>query len=88
MLARAGAFAKLALRPVTGRTHQLRVHCAYMGWPILGDPQYGTEESQRASAGLGHQQLCAKMLEFDHPLTGAHMVLQSRMDAGRENAEC
>ncbi|KQP58811.1 RNA pseudouridine synthase [Methylobacterium sp. Leaf399] len=32
----------LALTPVTGRTHQLRVHCAASGWPILGDPIYGT----------------------------------------------
>lgn len=32
----------LALSPVTGRTHQLRVHCAAMGWPIVGDPIYGT----------------------------------------------
>lgn len=32
----------LALEPVTGRTHQLRVHCAAMGWPIAGDPIYGT----------------------------------------------
>ena len=32
----------LALSPLTGRTHQLRVHCAAMGWPIVGDPVYGT----------------------------------------------
>jgi tRNA pseudouridine32 synthase / 23S rRNA pseudouridine746 synthase len=32
----------LALEPLTGRTHQLRVHCAEMGWPILGDAIYGT----------------------------------------------
>jgi tRNA pseudouridine32 synthase/23S rRNA pseudouridine746 synthase len=32
----------LALEPLTGRTHQLRVHCAAMGWPILGDPVYGS----------------------------------------------
>ena len=31
----------LALEPLTGRTHQLRVHCAAMGWPILGDTIYG-----------------------------------------------
>jgi tRNA pseudouridine32 synthase / 23S rRNA pseudouridine746 synthase len=37
----AGAFAWLALEPQTGRTHQLRVHCAEMGWPILGDNIYG-----------------------------------------------
>ena len=73
----------LALRPVTGRTHQLRVHCAHMGWPILGDPQYGTEESQAWSRemGLTHQMLCAKRLEFIHPMTGKSMVLESRMDA-------
>ena len=32
----------LALEPLTGRTHQLRVHCAEMGWPILGDAIYGS----------------------------------------------
>lgn len=75
-------WSKLALRPVTGRTHQLRVHCAYMGFPILGDPQYGSEESQTFSArlGLSHQMLCAKMLEFSHPITGKPMILQSDMD--------
>lgn len=70
---------KLALRPVTGRTHQLRLHCAYMGFPILGDPQYGSLESQRLSAELGltHQMLCAKRLEFSHPITGESMILIS-----------
>ena len=37
----------LALEPLTGRTHQLRVHCAAMGWPILGDTIYGTQASSR-----------------------------------------
>ena len=36
-----GEICRLELRPLTGRTHQLRVHCAYLGFPILGDPQYG-----------------------------------------------
>ena len=73
---------KLALEPVTGRTHQLRVHCAHMGWPILGDPQYGSAESQLFSAKLGlqYQQLCAKRLEFVHPITGEDLVLESNMD--------
>ena len=73
---------KLALHPVTGRTHQLRVHCAYMGFPILGDPQYGSPESQAFSEELGltHQMLCAKRLEFVHPITGEQLILESGMD--------
>src|SRR5271169_2265171 len=42
VLGRSGTQTWLALEPVTGRTHQLRVHCAEMGWPILGDMIYGT----------------------------------------------
>ena len=78
-----GGISKLALRPVTGRTHQLRVHCAHMGYPILGDPQYGSEESRILSEklGLSHQMLCAKTLEFVHPMTDEKMMLSSRMDA-------
>ena len=40
VLGRDGARRWLELSPLTGRTHQLRVHCAAMGWPILGDPVY------------------------------------------------
>ena len=74
---------KLALRPVTGRTHQLRVHCAYRGYPILGDPQYGNEVSKAFSEELGleSQLLCAKTLELHHPITGEAMVLTSKLDA-------
>lgn len=82
VLAHQGAVWKLALRPVTGRTHQLRLHCAHMGFPILGDPQYGSEESRAfsVSRGLSYQQLCAVNLAFSHPITGEPMELTSRMD--------
>lgn len=75
--------ARLELHPITGRTHQLRLHCAFLGCPILGDPQYGSEASQAYSAQLGiaSQLLCAKRLEFSHPITGERMVLESRLDA-------
>jgi tRNA pseudouridine32 synthase / 23S rRNA pseudouridine746 synthase len=47
------AIAWLELEPLTGRTHQLRVHCAAEGWPILGDAVYGTaQRSDGAAAGL------------------------------------
>ena len=81
VLERSKKLCKLELRPVTGRTHQLRVHCAHMGFPILGDPQYGSLESLAFSeeAGIRTQLLCAKRLEFVHPLTGERLVLESEM---------
>jgi len=42
VLGRGEGLTLLELRPITGRTHQLRVHCAAMNFPILGDPIYGT----------------------------------------------
>lgn len=82
VLERRGPVSKLALRPVTGRTHQLRLHCAHMGFPILGDPQYGSEESREFSdqLGLTHQLLCAKELALYHPIRGEELVIRSRMD--------
>ena len=67
------------LEPLTGRTHQLRLHCAHLGCPILGDPQYGTEESQSYSARFGytHQRLCARRIAFLHPLTGEGLTITS-----------
>ena len=47
-MGRAGGKSWLALEPLTGRTHQLRVHCAAMGWPILGDPVYGGGRAEGA----------------------------------------
>ena len=73
--------AVLALRPVTGRTHQLRVHCAHGGFPIMGDPQYGVEASAELSRKLGytHQMLCAGMLELTHPMTEERLTIRSGM---------
>ena len=81
VLERKDGYTLLALEPVTGRTHQLRVHCAYMGFPILGDPQYGTQESQAFSQKLGftHQQLCAKKLQFIHPVTNEEISIESTL---------
>ena len=82
VLVRKEKLCKLELHPITGRTHQLRVHCAYMGYPILGDPQYGSDDSQAFSTELGlqHQLLCAYCLEFPHPITGQMLCIRSQMD--------
>ena len=82
VLERNGKLCKLELKPITGRTHQLRLHCAYMGFPILGDPQYHNEASVRLSKekGIITQLLCARRLEFNHPVTGESMAIESTLD--------
>ncbi len=59
----------LALRPLTGRTHQLRVHMLALGHPILGDPKYNTPASIEASGPL-KLQLHARRLTLPHPSGG------------------
>ena len=75
-------FAKLSLKPVTGRTHQLRVHCAACGFPILGDPQYGSPACGEISEKLKleSQLLCAWRLRLTHPITGEKLEIISHMD--------
>ena len=83
VLSREDGYTKLELQAITGRTHQLRVHCAYMGYPILGDPQYNTAESLAFSQckNLSSQLLCAYRLHLPHPITGENLVLTSKLDA-------
>ena len=69
-----GWMTELDLWPATGRTHQLRVHCAALGHPILGDGRYGPVKVLR-SQGLF---LTAIALTLDHPITGE--PLQIRVD--------
>ena len=62
----------LRLRLYSGRTHQIRVHCASQGFPVLGDRLYGTEASLRAAERIGQerQALHCDSLSFRHPLNG------------------
>ncbi len=74
--------ARLELTPLTGRTHQLRLHCAHLGCPILGDPQYGSPESLAFSAlhGIEGQQLCAVRLRLIHPITKKCLEICAQTD--------
>ena len=74
----------LALRPITGRTHQLRAHMLAIGHPILGDPKYHTQISQDASGDLGLQ-LHARRIVMPHPSKGELVIeapLSPQMRAG------
>ena len=67
---------RIALYPKTGRTHQLRVHCAHhegLNAPILGDPLYGNEKASRLH-------LHAEEITFEHPLTGKKITITRKAD--------
>jgi tRNA pseudouridine32 synthase/23S rRNA pseudouridine746 synthase len=65
---------RLSLEPLTGRSHQLRVHCLAIGHPILGDPLYAPPEWRDAAPRL---MLHAEMLEFTHPATGERVCVEA-----------
>ena len=62
------------IRLETGRTHQIRVHFASIGMPLVGDSMYGTDEMK-----LGHQLLHCARVSFVHPITGKRMTLEAPM---------
>jgi len=78
-------FGKLTLLDVkidTGRTHQIRVHVAAMGHPVVGDTMYGAPKQARgksAAIGLPRNFLHAAELEFRHPRTGVTIALKSEL---------
>ena len=67
--------ALLELELETGRTHQIRVHMAAIGHPIVGDPTYG---AGRPKLGATRQMLHAARLEFDHPVSGKRLAFESK----------
>lgn len=76
LFTRLKAFADATLvhaAPKTGRTHQIRVHAAWLGHPIVGDERYGENEVNKAFKKRGYKRLFlhAEQLRFAHPLTGA-----------------
>lgn len=84
---RFGGFAAVRIRPKTGRTHQIRVHLAHVGCPVLCDRQYGgrseitrgeiRRDPQDAAVLLSRQALHARRLRFAHPATGQPIEVEA-----------
>lgn len=64
----------------TGRTHQIRVHMKYIGYPLAGDPKYGP----RQTLPLPGQALHAAILGFEHPRTGEHLRFEASLPGSLE----
>ena len=77
-----GKFTLLDIKIDTGRTHQIRVHMAAMGHPVVGDSMYGAPKQARgasAAISLGRNFLHSSHLEFTHPRTAQRIALQSEL---------
>jgi len=67
----------LAVYPETGRTHQIRVHLAHLGHPIVADPLYGRARKLPEGVAVPRQALHAAALEFSHPVTGESLAFRA-----------
>ena len=74
VLERFGTYTLIECRLMTGRTHQIRVHMAYIGHPVVGDPKYGAKKCPFSIEG---QALHSKTLMFTHPRTGERMEFEA-----------
>jgi 23S rRNA pseudouridine1911/1915/1917 synthase len=88
----------LECRLETGRTHQIRVHLAAIGHPLLGDSVYGpgfktkasrlTQRAREALAALDRQALHAHILGLEHPVTGEQLHFRSELPADLAALRC
>jgi len=82
VLKRYDKYTLLEVNIETGRTHQIRVHLAHIGYPVIGDYIYSNGKNE---FGIVGQCLHAKSLEFKHPITGEDMKLEAPLPAYFKN---
>lgn len=88
-------FSLVEAKPITGRTHQLRVHFSYVNYPIVGDELYGNaknrcrnikdETLRQEIMKVNHQMLHALSISFDHPCSGKRLQLTASLPEDMEN---
>ena len=76
VIKRYNGFSHLGVRLETGRTHQIRVHMAYIGHPVAGDPVYGPK---KVITSLNGQCLHAGLIGFKHPRSGKYIEIESEL---------
>jgi 23S rRNA pseudouridine1911/1915/1917 synthase len=74
----------LEVYPQTGRTHQIRVHMAHLGHPVVGDKIYGGRSARLFEINVDRQMLHAERLGFIHPVSGERMIFSASMPADME----
>nr|AYQ71821.1 RluA family pseudouridine synthase [Cohnella candidum] len=84
VLERFGDYTLVELKLETGRTHQIRVHMKYIGFPLVGDPVYGGRAGR--TLGMSGQALHAGVLGFVHPRTGESLEFSAPMPEDMEHA--
>lgn len=84
LIERQGAFARYRLKPVTGKRHQLRVHMAALGQPLMGDPLYPEVNDPEEGDYSNPLQLLARSLEFVDPVTGERLYRKPGTPASLE----
>ena len=78
------SYTKLKINLITGRTHQIRVHMSYLGYPLVGDQTYGINSNKIGDQdsiikNFPRQALHAQKIKFNHPITGKYITLESEL---------
>ena len=83
-----GQFTLIEAKPITGRTHQMRVHCQHMGHPIVGDPKYGLDDVNliQRQLGLNRLFLHAAQLRLVDPSTDKKIDGRAHLDERLQSA--
>ncbi len=81
VLERFNDFTLVSLQLETGRTHQIRVHMKYIGYPLAGDPTYGPRKTLPGNGQFLH----ARVLGFNHPTTGEFLTFEAPLPEIFEN---